>query len=455
MTTTLGVSRVKMRAPSTPLTQEYRPGTLQSYVAGTLDIMNSTLQRLLTGTEVHGDPPTNSKEGNSVQCIKIKTLTSPDDAVDSKFDNVDVDEILETAEEVPEVAAVAEVSSAGGSVRFGPFDAAHNNIGIAGGKFVIFQPLAAPKQIILQESGGPKVKTAVMRSPQSAAVEAASGRRVGKALVGHKEAARSLLKAKLTQGNVKLCSELAIKENGVEQKQLKLCFEPAMKEQTVVWGSAKHREKNVIWANQKHSPEPGMKQQNFVRGDTKHGSEVFKNGQNVKLTNSKNVSMKQRGTDEDGEAGGKDQDVSRGNLETATGSAAKEANIFAVDPVPQEPNCLQGICTKPARSPRQSSAPSNCQPIAPSHKPTEDANADCKQMEQLHLEIMKMKRRRNIAMKVEREVLRAKDVKLVQEVLLPARKVLLSEIGTQTSLFSLVEPGRMVEMRISTDGTGK
>jgi hypothetical protein len=419
MTTTLGVSRVKMRAPSTPLTQEYRPGTLQSYVAGTLDIMNSTLQRLLTGTET----PTKSKEGNSVPCESTRTKTaSSDGAVDPKFDNVDVDEILETAEQVPEVAAIAEVSSAGGTVRFAPFDTAHSNIRIGGGKIVIFQPLAIPKQIVQQESGN----TVVLKSPPSAAVEAASGKRVVKAFVGQKDAARSLLKTKLMQGNVKSCGEVASKENGVEQKNLKLCLEPVMKEQNVVWASVKHnKEQNVIWANQKHNSEPNMKQQTIVRGDMKHASEVFKNEQNGKLGNSKNDTeaggTEQKGADEDSGPSCKEQNVAQGNLKTATGTTAKEVSLVTVEPT---------------ASPRQ---------------PAED----WKQMEQLHLEIMNMKRRRSIAMKVEREVLRAKDIKLVQEVLLPARKVLLSEMGTQTNLFSLVEPGRMVEMRITTDRTGK
>jgi hypothetical protein len=511
MTTTLGVSRVKMRGPSTPLTQEYRPGTLQSF-AGTLDIMNSTLQKLLTSKDVDGDSPTERKEMNSVPCESIP-MRSSDDTVDFKFDNVDVDEILDTAEEVPEIA---EVSSTGGTVKFGPFDTAYNNIGIVGGKFVIFQPFTGTKQIIQQESGNSKVNTLVLKNPQGTAAEAVSGKRFVNSYMGQKEVTRSLLKTNITQGNVKPCSELASKESGVEQKILKHCFETVRKEQNVVWGSVKNnspsviKEQNVIWANQKHNSEPNMKQQIIIRGDKTHGSEVFKNEQNVKLGNLKidtepgskierNVklgnlkidtepgskieqnkklgnlksdadpaSKKQKGTDENlkhrNEPSNKDQNVSLGNLKT-TSETPKSVTIH---PVPEGSNCLkvahdclQSVYTKSAQTAAvvatgQSSAQSkNCQPIRPSHKPTEDANAEWKGLGQLHLEIMKMKRRRDIAMKVERDVLRAKDIKLVQEVLLPARKVLLSEIGTQTNLFSLVEPGRMVEMKISTDKAGK
>jgi hypothetical protein len=495
MTTTLGVSKVKMRGPSTPLTQEYRPGTLQSYVAGTLDIMNNTLEKLLTGKEVDMDSPTKSKERNSVPCeatqMKINTVTASDDTVDSQFDYVDVDKILDTAEEVPELAAIAEVSSTGGTVRFGPFDTAHKNIGIVGGKFVIFQPLSGTKQIVQQETGSSKVSTVVLKSPYGRPV----GKRVIETFMGEKGVARSLLKTKLIQGNVKPCSEFDSKEIGVYQKNSKHFFEPHMKEQNVVWGSMKHnspsviREQNVIWANRKHNSEPNMKHQNIIQGDIKHASELFKNEQNVKLGNMKNdtepgskklgnwrndtdpASRKQKIADENlkrnNEPSKNDQNVSLVNLKTVSETNTKQ-NIVTVHPLQQESNCMKAAhdCLQDAntKSPniatvstaRQSSAQSkNCQPIKPSHKYMEDASAEWKQLGKLHLEILKMKRRRNIALKVERDVLRAKDVKLVQEVLLPARKVLLSEIGTQTNLFSLVEPGRMVEMRISTDKIGK
>lgn len=501
MTTTLGVSRVKMLGPSTPLTQEYRPGTLQSYAAGTLDVMNTTLQKLLTIKEVDVDSPTQSKEENCVPCVPSSPVASSDDTVDSKIDYVDVDEILETAEEVPEIAAVAEVSSTGGTVRFGPFDAAHNNIGIVGGKFVIFQPLPGTKHIVQEEGGSPKVNTIVLKSPQGAAVEAVSGKKVIKPFMGQKEEARSLLRTKLTQGNIETCSEFASKEHGVWHKNLKHRFEPVMKEQNVVWGSMKHnspsviREQNVIWANQKCKSDPNTKQQNVIQGDVKNASELFKKEENVKRENLKNdtqpgskneltvklgnsrndtdsASTEQNVSDENfkhhHEPSSKDQNVSHGNLKTVTEPTSKEQNIVAVHPVPQKPiclkvahDCLQDVVTKSPETAavvaaRQTSVQSkNIQPIKPSHKPTEDASAEWKELEQLHLEILKMKRRRNIAMKVERDVLRAKDIKLVQEVLLPARKVLLSEMGTQTNLFSLVESGRMVEMKISTDKTGK
>jgi hypothetical protein len=508
MTTTLAVSRVEMVAPSTPLTKEYCPGTLQSHAAGTLDIMNSTLQKLLTNKKVDADSPTQSKEGNSVphvtSPVKIKTVTSSDDTVDSKIDYVDVEEILDTAE-VPEIAAVAEVSSTGGTLRFGPFDTAHNNIGIVGGKFVIFQPLLGTKHVVQKEGDNPKMNTVVLKSPQGAAVEAVSGKGVLKPFVGQKEVARTLLKTKLVQGNVKPSSEFASKEHGVGQKSLKHCSEPILKEQNVVWGSMKHnspsviKEQNVIWANQKHNSEPNTKQRNVIQGNMKHCSELFKNEQNVKLGNlnndtepvSKNeqnvklgnsrndtepASTEQNVTDENvkhhHEPSNKDQNVSHGNLKTISEPISEAQNIVTVHPIPQEPSCLkvahdcvQDVLTKSTQTAavaaRQNSTQTNStqtknsQPIKPSDKRTEDASAELKQLQQLQHEILMMKRRQNIAMQVERDVLRAKDVKLVQEVLLPARKVLLSEMGTQTNLFSLVESGRMVEMMISTGKTGK
>ncbi|PNF20576.1 hypothetical protein B7P43_G04870, partial [Cryptotermes secundus] len=310
------------------------------------------------------------------------------------------------------------------------------------------------------------------------------------------EEARSLLRMKLMQGNVKTCSEFATKEHGVGHKHLKHPFEPVMKEQNVVSGNRKHnspsviKEQNVIWANQKHKPEPSTKQQSVIQGDVKHASELYKNERNIKCGNLKNdtqpgskneqnvkhgnsrndtdpASTEQNITDEnlkhDDEPSSKDQNVSHRNLKNVSEPTSKEQNV-AVHSVPQEAqclkvahDCLQDVLTKSPQTAalvaaRQSSVQSkNSQSIKPSHNPTEDASAEWKQMEQLYLEIMKMKRRWNIAMKVERDVLRAKDIKLVQEVLLPARKVLLSEVGTQTNLFSLVESGRMVEMKISTD----
>jgi hypothetical protein len=306
---------------------------------------------------------------------------------------------------------------------------------------------------------------------------------------------------KLMQGNVKTCSEFASKEHGVGYKNLKHRFEPVMKEQNVVWGSRKHnplsviKEQNVIWANQKRKSEPNTKQQNVIQGDVKYASELYKNEENVKCGNLKNdtqpgskseqnikhgnsrndsdpATTEQNVTDENlkhhHELSSKDQNVSHGNLKNVSEPTSKEQNIVTVHPVPQESNCLkvahdclQDVLTKSlqtaaAVAARQTSVQiKNSQPIKPSHKPAEHESAEWKQMEQLHLEILKMKRRRNIAMKVERDVLRAKDIKLVQEVQLPARKVLLSEMGTQTHLFSLVEPGRMVEMKISTEKNGK
>jgi len=485
MTTTLPVTRVKMLGPSTPLTREYRPGTLQSHATGKLDVTNSTVQQLLTVKKADKDSSTPSNKGSSNTSssspVRIKTFASPIDTVDSNTDDVDVEEILlDTAEEVPEVAAVAEVSSTGGTVRFGPFDTTQSNIGIVGGKFVIFQPLSATKQVIQHEGGNSKVNTIVLNSSQGAAVDTMNGKKVIKPFVYQKEVTSNLLKTTLLQGNVKPGSELATKEHGVVYENLKHSSEPSLKRQNVVWGSLKHnsrsviKEQNVVWANVKHNSLPNKKQQN-VHGNLKRSSELPE--QNVKLGNLKNgtepASKEQDITHEDMkhnlEPSDKEQDgVTHRSLKTISEPAGREQNVVTVHPMPQETNSLKvardflrDILTKSVRAtavgtPQQDPMQSkNIKLVELYDKPAEDANTELKQLQQLQHEILMMKRRQNIAMQVEREVLRAKDIKLVQEVQLPARKVLLSEMGTQTNLFSLVEPGRMIEMMISTDNTGK
>jgi len=484
MTTTLPISSVKVLRPSTPLTQEYRPGTLQSYPAGTLDVMNSTLIKLQTIKKVDLDSSTASKEEIAVPSVSppmnIKTATSGDTLV-SKIDDVNVEEILDMAEEVPEVAAVAEVSSVGGTIKFGPFETACSNIGMVGGKFVIFQPLPGTKQVIQQEGGNSKMNMIVLKSPQGAAVEAVSGKRVIKPIVGEKELTRSLLKTSLMQGSVKASSELPSKEHGAMQEDLKHNSESAVKEQNVVWGRMKcnsqfvTKEQNVEQTSLKHNSEPDDKQQNVVQENLKHSSELCKNEQNLKLgnftNNTESARKEQIVTDENLKRGlgpriG-DQNVSCGKLKNLSEQSIKEQNIVAVHPLPQKQSCLKvaqdgllDTVTKPSQTtavvaPQQASAQNKNSRDVYFDKATEDVSVEQQQLQKLHLEILMMKRRQNIAMHVERNVLRAKDLKLVQEVMLPARKVLLSEMGTQTNLFSLVEPGRMVEMTIISDKPGK
>jgi hypothetical protein len=485
MTTTLPMSSVKILRPSTPLIREYRPGTLQSYPAGTLDVMNSTSQEPQTLKKVDLDSSASSKEENSVHSVSrpvnIKTVTS-DDTLVSKIDDVSVEEILDMAEEIPEVAAVAEVSNVGGTIKFGPFETAYSNIGMVGGKFMIFQPFPGTKHVSQQEGGNSKVNMIVLKSPQGAAVEAVSGRRVIKSVVGEKEMARSLLKTSLMQGSVKAGSELSSKEHGAMQENLKYNSEPTMKERNVVGGNLKlnsqfvNKEQHVEQTRVKHNSEPDNKQQNVVQENLKLSSDLCKNEQNVKLRSCKNntesASEKQIVTYGDlkhgcGPRSGDQNVVSCGNLKSASERSTKEQNIVAVDQLPQEHNCLkvaqdglQDTVTEPLQvtavvAPQQTSAQNKNSRVAYFDTVTEHVSAEQKQLQKLQLEILMMKRRQNIAMHVERNVLRAKELKLVQEVMLPARKVLLSEMGTQTNLFSLVEPGRMVEMTISADKPGK
>lgn len=485
MTTTLPISSVKVLRPSTPLTQEYRPGTLQSYPAGTLDVVNSTLIKLQTSKKVDLDSSTSSKEDIAVPSVSppvnIKTATSGD-ALVSKIDDVNVEEILDMAEEVPEVAAVAEVSSVGGTIKFGPFETACNNIGMVGGKFVIFQPLPGTKQVIQQEGGNSKMNMIVLKSPQGAAVEAVSGKRVIKPIVGEKELTRSLLKTSLMQGNVKAGSELPSKEHGAIQENLKHNTESTVKEQNVVWGRMKRnsqfvtKEQNVVQTSLKHNSEPDDKQQNVVQENVKHSSEPCKNEQCLKLgnctNNTESASKEQIVTDENLKRGlgpriGDQNVVSCGKLKDVSEQSTKEQNIVAVHPLPQKQSCLKvaqdgllDTVAKPLQTtavvaPQQASAQNKNSRVASFDKATEDVSVEQQQLQKLHLEILMMKRRQNIAMHVARNVLRAKELKLVQEVMLPARKILLSEMGTQTNLFSLVEPGRMVEMTIISDKPGK
>jgi len=485
MTTTLPVSSVKVLRPSTPLTQEYRPGTLQNYPAGTLDVMNSTLIKLQTIKKVDLDSSTSSKEEIAVPSVSppvnIKTATSGDTLL-SKIDDVNVEEILDMAEEVPEVAAVAEVSSVGGTIKFGPFETACSNIGMVGGKFVIFQPLPGTKQVIQQEGGNSKMNMIVLKSPQGAAVEAVSGKRVLKPIVGEKELTRSLLKTSLMQGNVKAGSELPSKEHGAMQENLKHNSESTVKEQNVVWGRMIRnsqfvtKEQNVEQTSLKHNSEPDDKQQNVVQENLKHSSELCKNEQNLKLgnctKNTESASKEQIVTDENLKRGlgpriGDQNVVSYGKLKDVSEQNTKEQNIMAVHPLPQKQSCLKvaqddlldtvtkQLQTTAVVAPQQASAQNKNSHVVYYDTASEDVSVEQQQLQKLHLEILMMKRRQNIAMHVERNVLRAKDLKLVQEVLLPARKVLLSEMGTQTNLFSLVEPGRMVEMTIISDNLGK
>jgi len=481
MTTTLPVSSLKVLCPSTPLTQEYRPGTLQSYPAGTLDVMNSTLIKLQTIKKVDLDSSTASKEEIAVPSVSppvnIKTATSGDTLI-SKIDDVYVEEILDMAEEVPEIAAVAEVSSVGGTIKFGPFETTCSNIGMVGGKFMIFQPLPGTKQVIQQEGGNSKMNMIVLKSPQGAAV---SGKRVIKPIVGEKELTRSLLKTSLMQGNVKADSELPNKEHGAMQENMKHNSESTVKEQNVVWGRMKcnsqfvTKEQTVEQTSMKHNSEPDDKQQNVVQENLKQSSELRKNEQNLKLgncmNNNESARKEQIVTDENLKRGlgprfGDQNVVSCGKLKDVSEQSTKEQNIVAVHPLPQKQSCLKvaqdGLLdafTKPSQmtavvAPQQALA-ENKESHVYFDKATEDVSVEQQQLQKLHLEILMMKRRQNIAMHVERNVLRAKDLKLVQEVMLPARKVLLSEMGTQTNLFSLVEPGRMVEMTIISDKPGK
>jgi hypothetical protein len=482
MTTTLPMPSVKILRPSTPLTREYRPGTLQIYPAGTLDVMNSTSQKPQTIKKVDLDTSASSKEENSVPSlsppVNIKTVMS-DDTLVSKID-VNVKEILDMADEVQEVA---EVSNVGGTIKFGPFETAYSNIGMVGGKFMIFQPLPGTKHVIQQEGGNSKVNMIVLKSPQGAAVEAMSGKRVIKSIVGEKEVTRSLLKTSLVQGSVKAGSEQSSKEHGAMQENLKHNCEPTVKEQNVVWGNLKlnsqfvNKEQNVEQTSLKHNSEPDNKQQNVVQQNLKPSSELSKNEQNVKLGNCKNntesSSKEQIVTDENlkhgpGTRSGDQNVVSYGKLKSVSERSSKEQNIVTVHPLPQEHNCLQvtqdglqdtiaePLQTTAVVAPQQTSAQNkNSHHVLHFDKVTEDVSAEQKQLQKLHLEILMMKRRQNIAMQVERNVLRAKELKLVQEVMLPARKVLLSEMSTQTNLFSLVEPGRMVEMMISSEKPGK
>jgi len=467
MTTTLPISSVKVLRPSTPLTQEYRPGTLQSYPAGTLDVVNSTLIKLQTSKKVDLDSSTSSKEDIAVPSVSppvnIKTATSGDTLV-SKIDDVNVEEMLDMAEEVPEVAAVAEVSSVGGTIKFGPFETACSNIGMVGGKFVIFQPLPGTKQVIQQEGGNAKMNMIVLKSPQGAAVEAVSGKRVIKPIVGEKELTRSLLKTSLMQGNVKAGSELPSKEHGAIQENLKHNSQFVTKEQ------------NVVRTSLKHNSEPDDKQQNVVQENLKHSSEPCKNEQCLKLGNcthnTESASKEQIVTDENLKRGlgpriGDQNVVSCGKLKDVSEQSTKEQNIVTVHPLPQKQSCLKvaqdgllDTVAKPLQTtavvaPQQASAQNKNSRVASFDKATEDVSVEQQQLQKLHLEILMMKRRQNIAMHVARNVLRAKELKLVQEVMLPARKILLSEMGTQTNLFSLVEPGRMVEMTIISDKPGK
>lgn len=467
MTTTLPLPSVKVLRPSTPLTQEYRPGTLQSYPAGTLDVMNSTLIKIQTIKKGDLDSSTSSKEEIVVPSVSppvnIITATSGDTLV-SKIDDVIVEEILDMAEEVPEVAAVAEVSSVGGTIKFGPFETACSNIGMVGGKFVIFQPLPGTKQVIQQEGGNSKMNMIVLKSPQGTPVEAVSGKRVIKPIVGEKELTRSLLKTSLMQGNVKAGSELPSKEHGAMQENLNC------NSQFVT------REQNVEQTSLKHNSEPDDKQQNVVQENLKHSSDQGKNEQNLKLgnctNNTKSASKEQIVTDENLKHGlgtriGDQNVVSYRKLKDVSEQNTKEQNIVAVHPLPQKQSCLKvaqdgllDTVTKPLQTtavvaPQQASVQNKNSRVVYFDKVTEDVSVEQQQLQKLHLEILMMKRRQNIAMHVERNVLRAKDLQLVQEVMMPARKVLLSEMGTQTNLFSLVEPGRMVEMTIISDKPGK
>lgn len=485
MTTTLPISSLKVLRPSTPLTQEYRPGTLQSYPAGTLDVMNTTLIKLQTIKKVDLDSSTASKEEIAVPSVSppvnIKTATSGDTLV-SEIDDVSVEEILDMAEEVPEVAAVAEVSSVGGTIKFGPFETACSNIGMVGGKFMIFQPLPGTKQVIQQEGGNSKMNMVVLKSPQGAAVEAVSGKRVIKPIVGEKELTRSLLKTSLMQGNVKADTELPSKEHGAMQENMKHSSESTVKEQSVVWGRMKcnsqfvTKEQNVEQTSLKHNFEPDDEQQNVVQENLKHSSELSKNEQNLKLRNCMNNNESARKeqivTDENLKHGvgpifGDQNVVSCGKLKDVSEQSTKEQTIVTVRPLPQKQSCLKvaqdgllDAVTKPSQmtavvAPQQALPQNKDSQVVYFDKETEDVSVEQQQLQKLHLEILMMKRRQNIAMHVERNVLRAKDLKLVQEVMLPARKLLLSEMGTQTNLFSLVEPGRMVEMTIISDKPGK
>jgi hypothetical protein len=467
MTTTLPVAKVvKMLGPSTPLTREYCPGSLQSYAAGKLDVVNSTLQKLLTVKKVDVDSSTPSGDEGSLSSVsskKMKSVAVPEDTLGSQIDDVNVEERLDTAEEVPEVAAVAEVSSTGGTVTVAPFDTVDSNVGIVGGKFVIFQPLLRTKHVVQQEAGNSKMNTILLKSPQDATVDTSSGKKVIKPFVGQADVTSSSLKTVFVQGSIKPSSEPGRKQHGIVQENLKHSSEPAMKEQ------------NVVWGNLKHNSVSNIKQHTVVQGNLKHSSEVPKNEENVKLENSKNdteSASKEENVTHDNlkhgpEPRGKEENVLRGNLKHISESASKE-KIAAVHPVPQDTNNLKvardflrdvltvSLQAKGIVAPQQDSVQKkNSQSVEPCYKPEEDESAELKRLKQLQLGILMMKRRQNIAMQVEREVLRAKDIKLVQEVQLPARRVLLSETGTQTNLFCLVEPGRMVEMMISGDKTGK
>ncbi|KDR20472.1 hypothetical protein L798_04770 [Zootermopsis nevadensis] len=451
MTTTLPVrSVVKMMGPSTPLTQEYCPGTLQSCAAGKLDVVNSSLQKWLTVKEVNLDSSNPSKDEGSVSSassVKMKTVTPPKGALGSKIE-VGVEERLGTAEDVPEVAAVTEVSSTGGTVTVGAIDAVHSNVGIVGGKFLIFQPLSQTKPVVQQEGSNSKANTIVLKSPQDVIKDAKNAKNVIKPFVGQAEVMSDSLKTVLVQGSVKPSFELSRKQRGIVQENLKPNSEPTTREQNVVWGSLKHKSSSNI------------KERNVVRGNSKHRSEVPKNGENDNLKIDAEPALEENATH--------DHDISRGNLKTISECASKEQNIVAVHPIPQETNNL-GVARESLQdaltfslqttgivAPQQTSAQNkNSECVEPPDKPAEDENVELKQLKQLQHEILMMKRRQNIAMQVDRKVLRAKDVKLVQEFHLPARRVLLSETGTQTNLFCLVEPGRMVEMMISADKTGE
>jgi hypothetical protein len=473
MTTTLPMSSVKILHPSTPVTREYRPGMLQSYPAGTLGVISSTLQKPQTIKKVDLDSSTFSKEDNSVSSpVNIKSVTSLDDTLVSKIDNVSVEEILDITEEVPEVAAVAEVSSMGGTIKFGPFETAYSNIGMVGGKFMIFQPLPATKHVIQQEGGNSEVNLIVLKSPQD--TKAMSGKGGIKPIVGEKDVTRSFLKTSLMQGSVKADSELPNRERGVMQENWKHSLESTMKEQNVVWGHLKH---NSQFVNKEQNTEQTSLKHNVVQQNLKHGSELSKNEQNVNLGNCKNniecASKDQIVNDVNLKHGlelrSGDQNVgSCGKLKVMSEQSTKEQNVVTVHPLPQEQNCMkvtqdglqnavtESLQTTAVVAPQQALAQNkNSLRVVFCDKPTEDISAEQKHLQKLHLEIRMMKRRQNIAMHVERNVLRAKELRLVQEVMLPARKVLLSEMGTQTNLFSLVEPGRMVEMTISSDKPGR
>ncbi|KAJ4444625.1 hypothetical protein ANN_06421 [Periplaneta americana] len=432
-------------------------------------------------------PPVITTTSPVFPVLKTTTVPPTEDPEVSKDDCVNVEQMLDTAEEVPYVAAVAEVSSSSGTIRLGPFDTSNNDIGIVGGKIVIFQQLQGNKL----DAGNDKVGTLVVQNNQSAAVDAKSGKIIIGPFVGQKEPIKSVLKNTLIHGSSKINSEASGKEiNDSMQEDLKQLpkeqtgsiihnSESSIKEQVELQGISKcnpnvpTKKQNVIWGNAKLNSERFRKEEINDAVATKCNSEMTSDNQkiiqrSVKLTEveKKEQTVTQGNLKHELESTHKEQKTgTQGNLKNNS-EVVNNGHVLTAHSLFSDPNLQK------ANRENFQEVINRLKAVISAQKGTEqiknyesgDKLAGDVSMEslkkpltsqQLQHQIALMKARQSIALQVEREVLRAKERSLVQEVNLPARKVFVAETSTQTSLFSLVEPGRMVEMLINTDKNGE